>query len=86
MARECMADIDAAEKDSDDFMKLYVKCNTELLKIYVELMDLKSNDMSDADNEVIEKAEAEFELMNKEAAEKVEITCIPLKDKKKLNV
>ena len=86
MARECMADIDAAEKDSDDFMKLYVKCNTELLKIYVELMDLKSNDMSDADNEVIEKAEAEFELMNKEAAEKAEITCIPLKDKKKLNV
>ena len=86
MARECMSDIDAAEKDSDDFMKLYVKCNTELLKIYVELMDLKSNDMSDADNEVIEKAEAEFELMNKEAAEKAEITCIPLKDKKKLNV
>ena len=86
MARECMADVDAAEKDSDDFMKLYVKCNTELLKIYVELMDLKSSDISDADNEVIEKAEAEFEQMNKEAAEKAEITCIPLKDKKKLNV
>ena len=49
-------------------------------------MDLKSSDISDADNEVIEKAEAEFEQMNKEAAEKAEITCIPLKDKKKLNV
>lgn len=86
MARECMAELDAVEKDSPDYMKLYVKCNAELFKIYTELEDLKTADLSDADNEVIRKAEAEFELMNKEAAEKAAITHIPLEDKMKLNV
>ena len=33
MARECMAELDAVEKDSPDYMKLYVKCNAELFKI-----------------------------------------------------
>ena len=67
-------------------MKMYVKCNKELLKIYIGLEELKTTDLSDADNEVIEKAESEFELMNKEAAEKAEITCIPLEDKMRLDV
>ena len=86
MARECMAELDAVEKDSPDYMKLYVKCNAELFKIYTELEDLKTADLSDADNEVIRKAETEFELMNKEAAEKAAITHLPLEDKMKLNV
>ena len=86
MARECMAELDAVEKDSPDYMKLYVKCNAELFKIYTELEDLKTADLSDADNEVIRKAETEFELMNKEAAEKADITHLPLEDKMKLNV
>lgn len=86
MARECMAELDAVEKDSPDYMKLYVKCNAELFKIYTELEDLKTADLSDADNEVIRKAETEFELMNKEAAVKAAITHIPLEDKMKLNV
>mgnify|MGYP007037170917 CR=1 FL=1 len=86
MARECMAELDAVEKDSPDYMKLYVKCNAELFKIYTELEDLKTTDLSDADNEVIEKAESEFELMNKEAAKKAEITCIPLEDKMRLDI
>ena len=86
MARECMAELDAVEKDSPDYMKLYVKCNAELFKIYTELEDLKTADLSDADNEVRRKAEREFELMNKEAAEKAAITHLPLEDKMKLNV
>ena len=86
MARECMAELDAVEKDSPDYMKLYVKCNAELFKIYTELEDLKTADLSDADNEVIRKAETEFEFMNKEAAEKAAITHLPLEDKMKLNV
>ena len=86
MARECMAELDTVEKDSPDYMKLYVKCNAELFKIYTELEDLKTADLSDADNEVIRKAETEFELMNKEAAEKAAITHLPLEDKMKLNV
>ena len=86
MSRECMAELDTVEKDSPDYMKLYVKCNAELFKIYTELEDLKTADLSDADNEVIRKAETEFELMNKEAAEKAAITHIPLEDKMKLNV
>lgn len=86
MARGCMAELETVEKDSPDFMKMYVKCNKELLKIYIGLEDLKTTDLSDADNEVIEKAESEFELMNREAAEKAEITCIPLEDKMRLDV
>lgn len=86
MARESMAEFYAEQEDSDNYMKLYIKSSKELLRIYIELTDLKNADMSDADAEKIDRASEELEQMSKDADKKVDITHIPLADRKRLNV
>lgn len=90
MARECFCDMkdvlqDDAQEETDK-IKIYVKNSKELLRIYVEMMNLKDDDMSESDNTAIDAAAAELETLSITADDMANSTHIPLSEKRKFNV
>ena len=57
-----------------------------MLRIYIELTELKNDDISETDNKTIDSAAEELERMCADADNRVSITHIPLSDRKRLNV
>ena len=58
----------------------------ELFRIYLELANLRNDDLSDGDIDAITKAENELEKMLTEAAKAAHTAAIPLSEQKRLNV
>ena len=86
MARESAAELENEDVNSESYMKMYIKYSKELLRIYIELTDLKNDDIGDTDTKTIDMAAEELERMSIDADNKVAIAHIPLSDKKRLNV
>lgn len=86
MAQECGAEFASEDEGSDSFMKIYIKYTKELLRIYIELTELKNDDISETDNKTIDTAAEELERMCEDADNRVSITHIPLSDRKRLNI
>lgn len=85
-ANEAYVQMEEASKTSEDNMKPYVKFSKELLRIYIELTDLQTPDMTDGELEEIARGEKELEKLSVKADNAVNTPHIPMAEKKRLNV
>ena len=83
---ETMAQLEAEHADERGKIKPYVVFSKELFRIYLELSNLRNNDLGDADIDALTKAENELEKMLIEAAKAANTVAIPLSEQKRLNV
>jgi len=83
---ETMAQLEAEHADERGKIKPYVVFSKELFRIYLELANLRNDDLGDAEIDAITKAENELEKMLIEAARAANTAAIPLSEQKRLNV
>lgn len=94
MARESFAGLSeyADGKDRNDadiekqILKLYMKTNKELVRIYSEVMSLKDADVSDVESKTIYNTAQELEKLSKLCDEIAKTPHIDLEEKMRLNV
>lgn len=93
MARECYSElseyVDGKDRSDADvekqILKLYMKTNKELIRIYSELMDLVDDDISDVEKEVVKVATDEIEKLSCLADKIINTTHVPMLEKLILN-
>ena len=83
---ETLSLLEAENANEREKIKPYVVFSKELFRIYLELSNLRNDDLGDADIDAITTAENELEAMLVEAAKKANTTSIPLYEQKRLNV
>ena len=83
---ETMAQLEAEQADERGKIKPYVVFSKELFRIYLELSNLRNDDLGDAEIDAITKAENELEKMLIEAARAANTAAIPLAEQRKLNI
>jgi len=83
---ETMAQLEAEHADERGKIKPYVVFSKELFRIYLELSNLRNDDLGDGDIDAITKAENELEMMLTEAARVANTAAIPLSEQKRLNI
>lgn len=83
---ETLSSMENEGVSENDKIKVYTVFSSELLKIYKELSELKNDDLSDKDNECINKAEEELEKMLFDAANKVNAPHLSLADRTVLSI
>jgi len=86
LMEETMAQLEAELADERGKIKPYVVFSKELFRIYLELSNLRNDNLGDADIDAITKAENELEKMLTEAAKAANTAAIPLSEQKRLNV
>ena len=89
LMEETMAQLEAEHADERGKIKPYVVFSKELFRIYLELANLRNNDLGDAELDALTKAENELEKMLTEAAEAAKAAntaAIPLSEQKRLNI
>lgn len=94
MANECCKELfeymDDNDKDKPEvekqILKVYLKTNKELLRIYSELKKLRTEDISDYDSVALDFFESQMEEISKAADEIAKTPHIPLAEKMRLNV
>ncbi len=67
--------------DYKDYIRPYVVFTNEMLRVYRELTELKSDDISENDMEEIERTENQMNEMMKSAAELSHVTFVPLAER-----
>lgn len=93
MARESYSElseyVDGKDRSDTDvekqILKLYMKTNKELIRIYSELMDLIDDDISDIEKEVVKVATDEIEKLSCLADKIINTTHVPMLEKLILN-
>lgn len=83
---ETLSLLEAELADEREKIKPYVVFSKELFRIYLELSNLRADDLGDAEVDAITAAENELEAMLCEAAKKANTSSIPLYEQKRLNV
>lgn len=83
---DTMAQLAAEQADERSKIKPYVVFSKELFRIYLELSNLRQDNLCDVDINAITKAEKELEKMLTEAAKAANTAAIPLSEQKRLNV
>lgn len=83
---ETLSLLEAELADEREKIKPYVVFTKELFRIYLELSNLRADDLGDAEVDAITAAENELEAMLCEAAKKANTSSIPLYEQKRLNV
>ncbi len=83
---ETLSLLEAELEDEREKIKPYVVFSKELFRIYLELSNLRADDLGDAEVDAITAAENELEAMLCEAAKKANTSSIPLYEQKRLNV
>ena len=94
MARESFSDLNCFANNQDrenpdiekQILKLYMKTSKELLRIYCEVINLKDDDMSDADNRKIDDVASEIEQLSSVCDDIAKTPHVPLAEKMRLNV
>ena len=94
MANESFSELDdyAAGKDRGDaeferqILKIYMKVNKELVRIYSDLVDLKNDDLSESDCKTVDGAAQTLEDLSCSADDIARTPHIALSEKMRLNV
>ena len=86
LMKDTMAQLVAEQADERSKIKPYVVFSKELFRIYLELSNLRQDNLCDVDINAITKAEKELEKMLTEAAKAANTAAIPLSEQKRLNV
>lgn len=94
MARESFSELTnfASNKDRENpdiekqVLKLYMKTGKELLRIYSDVVNLKEDDMSDADCKMVDEVAEEIENFSLLCDDIAKTPHIPLSEKMRLNV
>lgn len=82
---ETVAKLMEEEAEKTELVKPNVVFSKQLLRIYKDLMDLKSDDISETDNDEIDHAEKEMNEMLKKAADMTYATFVPLAERMALD-
>lgn len=93
MARETFTELNqfASEQDKESpdgekkVLKLYMKTNKELLRIYSDVVNLKEDDMSEADTKKVDEVAAEIDNLSLLCDEIAQTPHVPLAEKMRLN-
>lgn len=93
MARETFTELNhfASEQDRENpdgekkVLKLYMKTNKELLRIYSDVVNLKENDMSEADTKKVDEVAKEIDDLSFLCDEIAKTPHVPLAEKMRLN-
>lgn len=94
MARESFSDLNCFANNQDrenpdiekQVLKLYMKTGKELLRIYSDVVNLKEDDMSDADSKKVDEVAEEIENFSLLCDDIAKTPHVPLSEKMRLNV
>ena len=94
MARESFTDLNSFANNQDrekpdiekQLLKLYMKTSKELLRIYSDVVNLKEDDMSDADSRKVDEVAEEIENLSSLCDDIAKTPHVPLAEKMRLNV
>lgn len=93
MARESFSDLNSFASNQDrenpdaekQVLKLYMKTNKELLRIYSDVVNLKNDDMSDVDSKKVDEVAKEIDDLSFLCDEIAKTPHVPLAEKMRLN-